>query len=92
MNSRLRLQRKQENLHNYFQKISEAYGINDATLSSYEELNSYNEWFKDNEPCLLKILLPEDSLLTPKIKFETGLISPKLEDSVINEVTSNLLM
>lgn len=75
-----------------FQKISEAYGIKAATLSSYEELDNYKEWFKDNEACLLDISLPEDSLLTPKIKFETGVMSPKLEDSVINEVTSILLM
>lgn len=75
-----------------FQKISEAYGIKAATLSYYEELDNYKEWLEDNEPCLLDISLPEDSLLTPKIKFETGVMSPKLEDSVINEVTSILSM
>lgn len=69
-----------------FQKISEAYGIKAATLSSYEELDNYKNWFEDNEPCLLDISLPEESLLTPKIKFETGVISPKLDDNVIDKV------
>ena len=32
------------------------------------------------EPCLFDIILPEESFLTPKIKFETSMISPKIED------------
>lgn len=62
-----------------FQKISEAYGIKAATLSSYEELDNYKEWIEDNEPCLFDISLPEESFLTPKIKFETGVMSPILQ-------------
>lgn len=69
-----------------FTKISEAYGIKAAKLESYEELDKYKEWFTDNEPCLFDISLPEDSFLTPKIKFETGMMSPRLEDSVFNTV------
>lgn len=73
-----------------FQKISEAYGIKAATLSSYEELDNYKEWFEDNEPCLFDISLPEESFLTPKIKFETGLISPKLDEKVFAEAKAML--
>lgn len=69
-----------------FQKISEAYGIKAAILSSYEELDNYKVWIEDDEPCLLDILLPENSLLTPKIKFETGVMSPILPDNVIKTV------
>lgn len=65
-----------------FQRISEAYGIKAATLSSYEELDNYKEWISDDEPCLFDISLPEDSLLTPKIKFETGVMTPLLLDDV----------
>lgn len=65
-----------------FQRISEAYGIKAATLSSYEELDNYKEWISDDEPCLFDISLPEDSLLTPKIKFETGVMIPLLPDDV----------
>lgn len=63
-----------------FEKIAEAYGIKAVKLSSYEELENYKEWFTDNEPCLFDITLPEESFLTPKIKFETGMMSPKIED------------
>lgn len=69
-----------------FQKISEAYGIKAVSLTSYEELDKYKEWFEDNEPCLFDISLPEESFLTPKIKFETGVMSPKLEDDVLEKV------
>lgn len=69
-----------------FQKISEAYGIKAVSLASYEELDKYKNWFEDNEPCLFDITLPEESFLTPKIKFETGVMSPKLEDDVLDKV------
>lgn len=65
-----------------FKKIAEAYGIRAISLSSYDELGQYGEWFTDKEACLFDITLPEESFLTPKIKFETGLISPRLDDSV----------
>ena len=65
-----------------FQKIAEAYGVRAVSLKSYEELDNYTEWINDNEPCLFSIDLPEDCLLTPKIKFETGMINPKLDDDV----------
>ena len=69
-----------------FQRISEAYGIKAATLSSYEELDNYKDWFEDNEPCLFDISLPEETFLTPKIKFETGVMSPVLADDVNTRV------
>lgn len=69
-----------------FTKIAEAYGIKAIKLDSYEELSSFKEWLNDNEPCLFDISLPEMSFLTPKIKFETGKISPVIEDSTIEKV------
>lgn len=73
-----------------FEKIAEAYGIRAVTLKSYEELNQYEGWFTDQKACLFDIPLPEKSLLTPKIKFETGLISPKLDDSVLTQAKAIL--
>jgi len=73
-----------------FCKITEAYGIKATALSSYEGLDNYKEWFEDDEPCLFDISLPEESFLTPKIKFETGIISPKLDDAVLNKVKTIL--
>ena len=63
-----------------FKKIAEAYGIRAASLKTYDDLDSYSEWINDNLPCLITIDLPEDCLLTPKIKFETGMINPKIDD------------
>lgn len=68
-----------------FCKISEAYGIKAAKLESWEELDNYKTWFEDEDPCLFDISLPEESFLTPKIKFETGLISPRLDDDVFEQ-------
>ena len=69
-----------------FSKIAEAYCIKAVKLKSYEDLENYKEWLYDDEPCLFDICLPEESFLTPKIKFETGMISPKLDDDVFNKV------
>lgn len=73
-----------------FCKVSVAYGIKAATLASYEELDVYSEWFLDNEPCLLNIHIPEDTLLIPKIKWETCTIQPELEENVIQTVNALL--
>ena len=63
-----------------FTKISEAYGIRATALRSYEELPKYAEWVEDDKPCVFDIPLPQESFLTPKIKFETGMINPRLDD------------
>ena len=69
-----------------FQKIAEAYGIKAATLRSYDELDEYVKWIYDDEPCVFDIPLPENSILTPKIKWETCKISPELSDILITQV------
>ena len=69
-----------------FNKIAEAYGIRAASLASYDEIDEYKDWIEDDEPCLLDISLPEKSLLTPKIKFETGKIRPELDMAIISKV------
>lgn len=69
-----------------FQKIAEAYGIKAATLNSYQELDEYKEWIGDKQPCLFNILLSEESYLIPKIKWETCMIEPKLDDAVVDKV------
>lgn len=73
-----------------FTKIAEAYGIKAIKLDSYKNLSLYKEWINDNEPCLFDISLPEMSFLTPKIKFETGKISPEIPQFIINKVSDIL--
>ena len=69
-----------------FAEISRAYGVRAVALDSYEDLENCREWITDEKACLFDIPLPENSLLTPKIKFETGLINPKLDEEVISVV------
>lgn len=73
-----------------FEKVANAYGIKAATLSSYKELDRCAEWFTDEEPCLINISLPCDTLLIPKIKWETGKITPLLDDTLLRQVTELL--
>lgn len=69
-----------------FVKIAIAYNIKSANLISYKDISYYSDWFLDNDACLININMKENCLLTPKIKFETGIISPNIEEKVINEV------
>lgn len=69
-----------------FEKIAHAYGLRAATLASYPELDAFSAWFADDEPCLLNIELPFDTLLIPKIKWETGKIKPELEPRLLAQV------
>jgi acetolactate synthase-1/2/3 large subunit len=73
-----------------FQRIAEAYGITAATLSSYEELDEYKTWIDDDEPCLFNIYLPQESFLTPKIKWETSTIRPVLPDAIFEQINNIL--
>lgn len=73
-----------------FTKIAEAYGLRATKIDTYEDLVNYQEWLADDYPCLFDIALPEDSLLTPKIKWETGLISPTISPIIIDNVLSVL--
>lgn len=69
-----------------FVKIAEAYGIKGVKLYTYEELGKYKDLIDDTSPCLFDIALPENSLLTPKIKWETGKISPVISEDIVAEV------
>ncbi len=69
-----------------FEKIANAYGLRAATLSSYKNLDKYAEWIDDDEPCLINIMLPFDTLLIPKIKWESGKIKPDLDPSLLSKV------
>lgn len=73
-----------------FEKIAKAYGIKSRTLNSYKDMNEIKSWLDDDEPCLINIYMSTESFLQPKIKFETGVISPKLDDFVISKVNSIL--
>ena len=71
-----------------FEKVAVAYGIKAATLASYEGLDEYKQWLYDQEPCLLNIMLSPQTLLIPKIKWETGTIKPNLEETLLQKVNA----
>lgn len=73
-----------------FEKIAKAYGIKSTTLNNYNELDKINSWFYDNEPCLINIIISEESYLIPKIKFETGAIEPRIDDNLFEKVKNIL--
>lgn len=70
-----------------FAKISEAYGIRAETLFSYEYLDHYKDWLFDSAPCLMNIILPEDSRLIPKINWNSNEIFPRLDDEMMDKVS-----
>jgi acetolactate synthase-1/2/3 large subunit len=69
-----------------FEKVAKAYGLQAVTLGSYHELDNYADWFTNDSPCLINIMLPFDTLLIPKIKWETGKIKPELDDETLSQV------
>ena len=73
-----------------FEKIAQAYGIKAKKLESYDELENFSSWLIDDEPCLLDIMLPNESLLVPKIDFDTGIMKPVLDESLICRVRTLL--
>ncbi len=69
-----------------FVKISLAYGIKASRLSSYKELESLKEWLYDDDPCLIDIALPDDTLLLPKMNWNEKEMKPTLNDDVMSYV------
>ena len=73
-----------------FCRIAEAYGIRAVKLDTYDRLDDFRDMIDDEQPCLFDITLPEESFLTPKIKFETGRMRPELDDGIVEKVRNVL--
>lgn len=74
-----------------FEKVAEAYEIKAKTLSTYTEIEDCKDWMFDDEPCLINILLPENTLLLPKMNWNQKDMLPALDDEVMKEVQAALL-
>ena len=74
-----------------FTKVALAYGIKAKTTDSYENLDSCSEWLYDNEPCLINILMPEDTLLIPKMNWNEKEMMPLLDEQTYNKVIKILV-
>lgn len=64
-----------------FVAISEAYGVRASRVRA-SELAEYSAWFTDMEPCLLDIVMSEDTKLIPKLDFESMEEMPPLDGSL----------
>jgi thiamine pyrophosphate-dependent acetolactate synthase large subunit-like protein len=75
-----------------FEKIATAYNIKSKTLESYEDLESCKKWLQDDDPCLINIHLPDDTLLLPKMNWNEKEMLPLLNDEVLEKVRNTLSM
>lgn len=75
-----------------FEKVAKAYGLKAATIDSYKDLDKYKNWLSDNEPCLINILLPEDTLLLPKMNWNQKDMLPLLNEKILDRVKQVLTM
>ncbi len=74
-----------------FEKISIAYGIKAQTVYSYDDLDNYRVWFEDADPCLINIMIPKGTTLSPKIDWINGIMNPDVSNEVKKVVNGILL-
>lgn len=74
-----------------FEKVSLAYGIKARTYEGFMELDECKEWLEDDEPCLINIILPENTQLLPKMNWNDREMKPLLSPEIM-EKARNLLM
>ncbi len=73
-----------------FVKIAEAYGIKAKTVEDFNLIDEYHEWLADDEPCLLNIILPEDTLLLPKMNWNEREMKPLLPQDITDKARNTL--
>ena len=73
-----------------FEKIATAYGIKAKTLDGFESLDEYRGWLEDDEPCLINIMLPEATILQPKMNWNDREMKPLLSDELMEKARTIL--
>ncbi len=73
-----------------FKRIALAYGIEAVTVEKYGELEDYTNLIHNDLPCVFNILLPKETFLIPKIKWETCSIKPVLDLDLQSKIRSLL--
>ena len=73
-----------------FEKVAVAYGIKAKTLYDYEKLDDCKEWLLDDEPCLINIIVPEATILLPKMNWNDREMKPLLDDDIMKKVRAIL--
>ena len=73
-----------------FEKVAKAYGIKARTLYGFDTLEECNEWILDDEPCLINIMLPEATILKPKMNWNDREMKPLLNDEIMDKARDYL--
>ena len=68
-----------------FEKVATAYGIKAKTFDGFDRLNEVESWLSDDESCLMNILLPEATVLLPKMNWNDKEMKPLLDDTVMEK-------
>lgn len=74
-----------------FTKVAQAYGLKAKTAESYQDLDKCSDWLLDSEPCLINIILPEDTLLIPKMNWNEKEMKPFLDKKTYDKITEILV-
>lgn len=73
-----------------FECIASSYGIKATTINDVTRIRDFQVWMNDDEPCVINIMLPDDTMLIPKIKWETYQEEPELRGDILEKVNSIL--
>lgn len=68
-----------------FEKVAKAYGIKAGTFNGYEKLDVIKGWLTDEKPCLINIMLPDATILQPKMNWNDYEMKPVLSDEVMDK-------
>lgn len=68
-----------------FEKIAKAYGIKATTYDGFDLLDECIEWLSDDDPCLINIILPDDTKLLPKLNWNDWEMRPLLKDDIMQK-------
>ena len=74
-----------------FAKVAEAYGIKAKNLNGDEDFDGCVDWFEDNEPCLINILIPEATILQPKMNWNEREMKPLLDEDIMDKARIKLM-
>ena len=64
--------------------------INKYSRHKFNQIDEYHEWLSDGEPCLLNIILPEDTLLLPKMNWNEREMKPVLSQDITDKARDTL--
>lgn len=73
-----------------FEKVAIAYGIKAKTCDGFATLDEIGDWFQDDEPCLINIIIPQATVLQPKMNWNDREMKPLLSDEIMKRARAIL--